>query len=142
MENTARVARNLRLLREKYHYSQDYVARKIGIKQKPYSKMETGHTRKIAPERLKKLAELYPEEGEELDKYLQSDAKLTINHNNNTYREQSVSVSYSETTHLHQISEQEREQYKNQIARLESQVAHLEEEVRFLRKIIDKEQTA
>lgn len=81
MENTARVARNLRLLREKYHYSQEYVARKIGIKQKPYSKMETGQTKKIAPERLKKLAELYPEEGKELDKYLQLDAKLTINQN-------------------------------------------------------------
>ena len=44
MRNSEQVRRNLRLIRERYNYSQGYVARKIGVEQKSYSRMEAGET--------------------------------------------------------------------------------------------------
>ncbi len=52
-----RVASNIRCVREYRNYTQDYVARKIGISQNAYSKLELGF-HKLSLERLFQIAEV------------------------------------------------------------------------------------
>lgn len=51
------VANNIRRVREYRNYTQDYVARKIGISQNAYSKLELGF-HKLSLERLFQIAEV------------------------------------------------------------------------------------
>ncbi|MFC7526421.1 helix-turn-helix domain-containing protein [Parapedobacter sp. GCM10030251] len=51
------VANNIRRVREFRNYTQDYVARKIGISQNAYSKLELGF-HKMSLERLFQIAEV------------------------------------------------------------------------------------
>ncbi|SFC67501.1 Helix-turn-helix domain-containing protein [Parapedobacter composti] len=51
------VANNIRKVREYRNYTQDYVARKIGISQNAYSKLELG-VHKLSLERLFQIAEV------------------------------------------------------------------------------------
>jgi len=51
------VANNIRRVREFRNYTQDYVARKIGISQNAYSKLELGF-HKLSLERLFQIAEV------------------------------------------------------------------------------------
>ncbi len=52
-----RVATNIRKIREKKNYTQDYIAAKLGISQNAYSKIELGYS-KISLDRLFHLANL------------------------------------------------------------------------------------
>ncbi|MCJ0741350.1 MULTISPECIES: helix-turn-helix domain-containing protein [Pedobacter] len=52
-----RVATNIRKIREKKNYTQDYIAAKLGISQNAYSKIELGYS-KISLDRLFHLAHL------------------------------------------------------------------------------------
>lgn len=51
------VANNIRRVREYRNYTQDYVARKIGISQNAYSKLELG-LHKLSLERLFQIADI------------------------------------------------------------------------------------
>lgn len=51
------VASNIRRVREYRNYTQDYVARKIGISQNAYSKLELG-SHKLSLERLFQIADV------------------------------------------------------------------------------------
>ena len=91
--------------------------------------METGETKQIKEERLKKLADLYQEEGKDLTKFLSSEAKFNISQTNNEQ-----AIGYSEHTYHNQLFEREREFY-------EKRILHLEGEIGFLRDLL-KQKTA
>ncbi|WP_285010310.1 helix-turn-helix domain-containing protein [Pedobacter faecalis] len=54
-EMTKNVATNIRKVREHKHYTQDYLATKLGISQNAYSKIELGYS-KISIDRLFNIA--------------------------------------------------------------------------------------
>lgn len=52
------VSTKLKLLRERYSYTQEFVANKLGISQSTYFNLETGNT-KLSVKRAAQLAEIY-----------------------------------------------------------------------------------
>lgn len=124
MRNSEQVRKNLRLIREKYNYSQNHVAKKIGMEQKSYSRMEAGETKDIKDEYIQKLSELYPEEGENLKDFLESEAKFIVNQTN-----RDRATGYAGYTYQNTLTDQERESY-------EKHILHLEGEIGFLRELL------
>lgn len=112
MNEMKQVGRKIRLLREIYNYTQEYVAENLGISQNAYSMMETGETR-LTIDRLGKLAELYKMEVSDL---LQFNEQTVIHHITHS---QGIC---SEQVHIQNpVSEEERDIYKKAIERLEKE---------------------
>ncbi|PQJ12635.1 hypothetical protein CJD36_002515 [Flavipsychrobacter stenotrophus] len=57
MITVKKIGESVKNVREKRNYSQEYVASKLGISQKAFSKIETGET-KLSVDNLMKLAEI------------------------------------------------------------------------------------
>lgn len=58
MEKRPMHGNKIRMFRTLRGYSQEYMADQLGMQQNSYSRIETGQNKKIAPEILKKIAEI------------------------------------------------------------------------------------
>lgn len=77
----AKIAHNIRKMREIRGYDQDHVADQLGVKQNTYSKIENGET-KLSVERLEKLAKVFDTTVENI-KYADIERQVfTSNHYN------------------------------------------------------------
>lgn len=117
----------LRLLREYRNYSQEYIAEKLGITQNAYSRIENNQTR-LTAERLEKLAiilEISPLE-------LLSEKEPTIH-----FGETPVPAPAREE-HWKEMIENTRQLYGQVITTKDEKIAHLEDEISFLRKERDR----
>src|SRR6202012_1314436 len=114
----------LRLLREFRNYSQEYIAEKLGITQNAYSRIENNQTR-LTAERLEKLAfilEITPME-------LLSEKEPFI-----CFSEAPVFPLQEKDEHWKEMIENTRQLYGQVICSKDEKIAHLENEISFLRK--------
>lgn len=119
---TITTAGKIRKLRESLNYSQEYLARELGISQPAFAKMESGMTR-ITLKRLIKIAELLEVEPQEL-----LVGNCTVNQYNNGH-------AYGIVENLHQ---ENRETMQKLISQLESENKRLRDENQRLWKINEK----
>lgn len=112
------VAKNLKILRELYDYTQDYVADYLGISQNTYSLMERGET-KITIDRLEHLSGLHKMDIADLLKY--SDAAIIHNLNDN----KGVGICTHEVTVNNGLLEEERQSLYKIIEKLEEENGRL-----------------
>lgn len=112
---------NVRKLRDKSGYSQEYVASVLGVAQNTYSKIENGQS-PLTIERAKKLADLFEVEPE----YFFSDQEIgVVNHNNgNDYK-----LIFNPETYI----EGQKEVYDLLLEDKDNQISYLKEEVEKLR---------
>jgi transcriptional regulator with XRE-family HTH domain len=118
----------LRLLREFRNYSQEYIAEKLGITQNAYSRIENNQTR-LTAERLEKLAvilEITPME-------LLSEKEPTI-----CFSDAPVAPKLEKDEHWKEMIENTRQLYGQVICSKDEKIAHLENEISFLRKEKDR----
>ena len=107
------IGHKIRRIREIKNYSQDYIAQKLEISPKAYSKIESEETR-LSVDRLYQLAEILEVKPEDL---LNFDEKIVIH-----------SISNGDGVVFHkEVSDGERETFK-------AHIKHLEEEIVFLRQ--------
>jgi transcriptional regulator with XRE-family HTH domain len=122
---TDKVGSNIRRFRELRGYSQDFMADKLGITQSSYGKIEREAV-KLTIERLQNIADV-----------LEVDLANLINSKNqnifNIMYNNDVSNGYIENQKL-----ESKEAYQQLIKSLEQKNAHLEEEIAFLRKMVEK----
>ncbi|MBS1665298.1 MAG: helix-turn-helix transcriptional regulator [Bacteroidetes bacterium] len=118
----------LRLLREYRNYSQVYIADQLGITQNAYSRIENNQTR-LTADRLEKLAAILNVSLMEL------------------LSEKEPVIQFSETTatpppakdeHWKEMIENTRQLYGQVICSKDEKIAHLENEISFLRKERDR----
>jgi transcriptional regulator with XRE-family HTH domain len=104
----------IRQLRELKGFSQEYMAEKLAISQRAYSKLERNETR-VDWKRISQIAELFEMDPMDLVSF---DDNLIFNN---------CSQSGKFNHFVNQIPEKLIEQYENQIRRLEAEVAFLRE---------------
>jgi len=118
----------LRLLREFRNYSQEYIAEKLGITQNAYSRIENNQTR-LTADRLEKLAvilQITPME-------LLSEKEPFI-----CFSEPPPTPPREKEEHWKEIIENTRQLYGQVICGKDEKIAHLENEISFLRKEKDR----
>lgn len=119
----------LRLLREYRNYSQEYIAEKLGITQNAYSRIENNQTR-LTAERLEKLAyilEISPLE-------LLSEKEPVIH-----FGETPVSATTpAREEHWKEMMDNAKQLYGQVITTKDEKIAHLEDEIGFLRRERDR----
>ena len=130
----------LRLLREFRNYSQDYVAKKLGITQNTYSRVENNQTR-ITTERLHQIAQILNVPVGELV----SNEELVIQCGHSLPNNQPVALNQE---HWKELLENTRQLYKEiisgtheRIALLESEIQELQEEKNRMLQLIEKLRT-
>ena len=118
----------IRKKREEKGYSQDYMAIQLGITQKTYWRLENGQS-KIDLERLQNISKIL-----EIDplKLISFDEKNTLN-NNDQKRGNAANI------FIHAYSEKERHLYESLVNEKDARIKHLEEENKFLRELLRKE---
>jgi transcriptional regulator with XRE-family HTH domain len=116
----------LRLLREFRNYSQDYVAKKLGITQNTYSRVENNQTR-ITTERLHQIAQILNVPVGELV----SNEELVIQCRNSLPNNQPVALNQE---HWKELLENTRQLYKEIISGTNEKIALLESEIQELRQ--------
>ena len=123
MQNMNNVGFNIRKLREKQGFSQEYMAAQLGVAQASYARMENAET-KITIERLSKIAELLQTDISELF----DSSKVTIKNQNN----EGVGSGYIENLHIEnkEIHEKLIEQYEQRLKDKDEQIALLKEMLR------------
>lgn len=125
LKNRVRIGRKIRLHREEKGHNQDSVVFELGISQKAYSKIESGETN------------LSVERAVQIVKFLEIEiADLLCNSDDISIKKisknQSVNFAQGDVTnHNNGLEERERDLYEKRIKTLEDEVA-------FLRKIIEK----
>ena len=121
----ALIGHKIRLKRADKGYNQDVMALELGISQKAYSKIESGETN-LSVERVLQIVKVLEINITDL---LCSSDDISIE---KISKNQSVNFAQRDVTnHNNGLSDSEREQY-------EKRIIHLEEEVIFLRKLLDK----
>lgn len=124
-KNRVIIGRMIRLEREEKGYSQDNMAHELGISQKAYSKIESGETN-LSVERIMQITKALDIEITDL---LCKGDDITVK---KISKSQSVNFEQSDVTnHNNGLEERERTLY-------EKRITHLEQEVAFLRKLLDK----
>ncbi len=121
--------KKIRKERENKDFSQDYLAEKLGITQKAYSKIETGETN-LSLERIKIITEILEMDLIEL---LSNDEKIIVDSITNN-----KSVNFgnnSVTNHNSDLTERESEVSGKRTHQLEDEILFLRNEILFLRKI-------
>ena len=119
----------LRLLREYRNYSQEYIAEKLGITQNAYSRIENNQTR-LTAERLEKLAtilDICPLE-------LLSEREPVIHFGDLPV----PTPAPAREEHWKEMIENTRQLYGQVITTKDEKIAHLEDEISFLRKERDR----
>jgi transcriptional regulator with XRE-family HTH domain len=123
--NKVLVGRNIRHIRELKRWKQDYMASQLGISQKAYSKIENGETN-ISVNRIIEIAKILEVDVADL---LNQDGQVIIG---KVTKNQSVNFAQGNVTnHNNGLEARERELY-------EKRIQHLEEEIAFLRKMMEK----
>lgn len=121
------IARNIRILREMFNYTQEHVADKLNMSQNAYSMLETGETR-MTVDRLGQLAELY--QVDMADILRMNEQTIIHNVTNN-----GGSCSHSQQINIHNsLDEEERKFYQDRIIKLEQQIERLTEMIASDRK--------
>jgi len=118
----------LRLLREYRNYSQVYIADQLGITQNAYSRIENNQTR-LTADRLEKLAEILNVPLLEL----LSEKEPVIHFSASPSQPPSV-----KDEHWKEMIENTRQLYGQVICGKDEKIAHLENEISFLRKEKDR----
>jgi transcriptional regulator with XRE-family HTH domain len=118
----------LRLLREFRNYSQEYIAEKLGITQNAYSRIENNQTR-LTAERLEKLAVILGITPMEL----LSEKEPVI-----SFSDAPVAPKQEKDEHWKEMIENTRQLYGQVICSKDEKIAHLENEISFLRKEKDR----
>ncbi len=108
------IGENIRQIRELKGFSQEYLADKLGVSQRAYSKIERAET-KVDWEKIKDIAVIFEMEPSCIVSF---DAKLIFS-------------KCSQTENTYSVSDQLIKQY-------EERIAHLEAEIEFLRGLIIK----
>lgn len=116
------VEENIRKIRELKSYSQEYVAGKLDLSVRAYSKIENGETQ-LTINRLNQISEILEVTPQQV---LGFDERFIFSHCENP-----VGMSGTNHNEYYAFSEKERMQY-------EERISHLEEEVSFLRKQLEK----
>ena len=119
----------LRLLREYRNYSQEYIAEKLGITQNAYSRIENNQTR-LTAERLEKLAAILKISMIEL----LSEKEPVIHFAGIPV----TSPPPERDEHWKEMIENTRQLYGQVIVGKDEKIAHLENEITFLRKERDR----
>ena len=107
---------NIRKIRELKGFSQDYMAQKLSISQRQYSRIEKNET-EIALSKLQIISEVLEVTPQQL---LGFDEKFIF---------QNCENAFGTNQNYYAFSEQEREQY-------EKRISHLEGEILFLRQLV------
>ncbi|HEY6899394.1 MAG TPA: helix-turn-helix transcriptional regulator [Puia sp.] len=119
----------LRLLREYRNYSQVYIADQLGITQNAYSRIENNQTR-LTADRLGKLASILAVPLMEL----LSEKEPVIQFSS----EAAAAPSPQKDEHWKEMIENTRQLYGQVICSKDEKIAHLENEISFLRKEKDR----
>src|ERR1700760_2800942 len=130
LTNHLMTGQKLRLLREDRNYSQEYIAEKLGITQNAYSRIENNQTR-LTAERLEKLAvilDISPLE-------ILSDKEPVIYFSEPN---QPPAAPPAKDEHWKEMMENNRQLYGQGINSKDEKIAHLENEIGFLRKERDR----
>ena len=122
MQNMNNVGFNIRKLREKRGFSQEYMAAKLGVAQASYARMENAET-KITIERLSKIAEVLEADITELF----DSSKITIQNQNN----EGVGSGYIENLHI-----ENKEMHEKLIEQYEQRLKDKDEQIALLKKMI------
>jgi transcriptional regulator with XRE-family HTH domain len=119
----------LRLLREYRNYSQEYIAEKLGITQNAYSRIENNQTR-LTAERLEKLAIIL-----EISPLELLSEKEPVLHFGETSPSATPPV---REEHWKEMIESTKQLYGQVITTKDEKIAHLEDEIGFLRRERDR----
>ncbi|KAA5536227.1 helix-turn-helix domain-containing protein [Taibaiella lutea] len=113
MNISEKLAPKLRMLREVHNYTQDYVASILDISPNTYSLMEKGQAT-FSIDRIEKLAQLYKMD---IGDFLRINDQTIIHHitHSNGICSENVNI------HHNGLADEERQMYKDTIARLEEQ---------------------
>lgn len=124
MEQQFAIGKNIRVVREVRGFSQEYVAKKIGISQRTYSNIETDKS-KVDTEIIKSIAETL-----DIDpiRLLSFDEKMLFSNCNNS----------GNLNTYHQVLDKENDALKNHVQQLQKEVEFLKGEVVFLRGQLTK----
>ena len=120
------ISLNIRKLREKRGFTQEYMAAKLDVAQASYARMENGET-KITIERLGKIAELLETDISELF----DSSKVTIQNQN---VEGTYSNGYVENLHI-----ENKEMHEKLIEQYEQRLKDKDEQIALLKKMLEKE---
>src|ERR1700761_745980 len=119
----------LRLLREYRNYSQEYIAEKLGITQNAYSRIENNQTR-LTAERLEKLAFIL-----EISPLALLSKKEPVLHFGETPLPAS---NHAHEEHWKEMMDNTKQLYGQVITTKDEKIAHLEDEISFLRRERDR----
>lgn len=112
MNTTQKIGSKLKIIRELNNYTQEYVANMLDISSSTYALMEKGQT-PVTIQRMEKLGELY---NMSINDLLQLSEQTIIHH-----IEHSASIGNENVINNMGLSDDERNLYKQVIARLEQQ---------------------
>ncbi len=137
-EEQRRIASNIRKMREIRGYDQDYMAKQLGIKQNTYSRIETGEI-KLTAERLEKIADVFSTTIEAIKSADFERMVFHIQHKEGYSGNISIYNAVGETLRefermFGKIFEKALEKYAQPY---KDQIERLEDEVRFLRKLVE-----
>ena len=139
-----KVHEKIRALRNVSQYTQEYMAERLGMSTSGYAKMERGITR-LSMEKLEKISQILGVEFAELA----ADKNIICfigdnnenNHNGNTYyaknNELTIELDKLELQLKHK--QEVIEQYRQQIEMHKQIISQKDEEILFLRKMLEKE---
>lgn len=122
-----KVGDNVRKIRELKGFSQDFMAKKLGISQRSYSSIES-ENKKIDTEKLKSIAEIL--EVSVLDLFTFDDRVLFNNTN-------CTGIGIYST--VNQIDDKRMELYESQLNDLREEMKFLKDQLRFLQDLVQKQ---
>lgn len=117
-----KIGEKVRKLRELRDFSQEYMAEQLGMSQQNYSLIENDEDEDISLKRLKKIAETLEIS---LNDLLNFEDKQIFNNYGK----------YSQVEHNHEVVNNH---FTAERQLLERQITHLESEIEYLRKMLDK----
>jgi transcriptional regulator with XRE-family HTH domain len=126
MQKMNNIGLNIRKLREKRGYSQDFMANKLDITQASYARIENENI-KLSVERLGQIAEVLEADISDFFKSV----KLTIQ--TQTNKEGAYGNGYVENLHI-----ENKEIYEKLLVSKDEQIALLQSQIAFLQKMVAK----
>ncbi len=115
----------IKQLREYNNYSQSYMAEQLQISQSAYAKIENGYT-SLTEDRLKKIAEIL---NIDPNKLLSND-EFVLNIQNNTLN--------NESSIIREFNSKQNKLYERLLNEKNNSIKRLEDELKFLKMIIEK----
>ncbi len=126
METNQNLGERIKRLREERNYSQQYLAQKLGVSQKAYSKIETNQT-KLSVDSLLKIAEVLETS---INKILDTDGNAVYN-NFSTHNGEGIVIHKTSSDKVFEL-------YEKLIITKDEEIKRLREQGDLLLKAIDK----